>query len=250
MSLKLLRQVLPIVLVAAAVAGCESQSASVTEDDPGYKALLAGDYATAQKEFEPKQAKDPHDPYFELDLAAAYQQLGRLDLAEALDRQAMVDGKDVYPPHTTFARDNGKSIAFIACENIGIARHTEGCAPVAVNNPPPPPAPKNFVVFFDFNKSKLTPDSERVVAEAVKTAKETGATSIQVTGYTDTVGSDSYNLGLSVRRASAVKSAMLGNGMANVSVDGRGFHDLLVPTGPGVREPQNRRAVIMIGGNP
>jgi OOP family OmpA-OmpF porin len=30
-------------------------------------------------------------------------------------------------------------------------------------------------------------------------------------------------------------------------IQGKGFHDLLVPTGPGVREPQNRRAVIDLG---
>jgi OOP family OmpA-OmpF porin len=29
-----------------------------------------------------------------------------------------------------------------------------------------------------------------------------------------------------------------------IAIEGKGFHDLLVATGPGVREPQNRRAVI------
>lgn len=138
MSRVFLRQVLPMACLAFALAACESESASVTEDDPGYKALYSGDYQTSQREFEPMQAKNPHDPYLQLDLAVAYQQLGRLDLAEALNRQAMVDGKNVYPPHTTFARDNGKSIADIACENIGISHHTTGCEPVAMNNPPAP----------------------------------------------------------------------------------------------------------------
>jgi len=35
---------------------------------------------------------------------------------------------------------------------------------------------------------------------------------------------------------------------SGIAVDGKSFHDPLVPTGPGVREPQNRRAVIDMGG--
>ena len=68
-----------------------------------------------------------------------------------------------------------------------------------------------------------------MVSEAVRTAKANGFVKVLVTGHTDTVGSDSYNQALSLRRATAVKNP-------------------LVPTGPGVREPQNRRAVIDLGG--
>ena len=34
---------------------------------------------------------------------------------------------------------------------------------------------------------------------------------------------------------------------STIGVEGKGFTDPLVPTGPGVREPQNRRAVIDLG---
>ncbi|HEY8698525.1 MAG TPA: OmpA family protein [Rhizomicrobium sp.] len=119
--------------------------------------------------------------------------------------------------------------------------------------PPPPPAPpapvKTFIVFFDFNKSNLTSEAQNVVAEAVKTAKQAGAVRILITGHTDTVGSDSYNQGLSERRATAVKDEMVREGLAENEIEtvGKSFHDPLVPTGPGVREPQNRRAVIDLG---
>jgi outer membrane protein OmpA-like peptidoglycan-associated protein len=118
--------------------------------------------------------------------------------------------------------------------------------------PPPPPMPmptKTFVVFFDFNKSNLTAEAQSVVGEAVKTAKSSGMVRVLVTGHTDTVGSDSYNMGLSVRRAQSVKDEMVREGIdgSGVSIEGKGFHDPLVPTGPGVREPQNRRAVIDLG---
>ena len=72
---------------------------------------------------------------------------------------------------------------------------------------------------------------------------------IVVTGHTDTVGSMAYNQGLSERRADSVKTEMVREGMnaGDITTAGRNFSDPLVPTGPGVREPQNRRAVIDLG---
>ncbi len=117
--------------------------------------------------------------------------------------------------------------------------------------PPPPPAPvRTFIVFFDFDKTALSPEAEGVISEAVKTARETTAVRILITGHTDTVGSAAYNQTLSVRRADSVKEDMIRDGMQadDISTVGKGFDDPLVATGPGVREPQNRRAVIDLGG--
>ncbi len=126
--------------------------------------------------------------------------------------------------------------------------------PPAPPPPPPPPAPaavRTFIVFFDFNKSNLTSEAESVVAEAVKTAQTSGPVRIVITGHTDTVGSDSYNQALSQRRADTVKDQMVSDGLAadQISTVGKSLPDRLVPTGPNVREPQNRRAVIDLGGN-
>jgi outer membrane protein OmpA-like peptidoglycan-associated protein len=106
-----------------------------------------------------------------------------------------------------------------------------------------------YIVFFDFDKSNLTDAAQAVVAEAVKTAKTSGFVRVQVVGHTDTVGSDGYNQALSVRRAEAVKDEMVREGLdgSTIAIEGKSFHDPLVPTGPGVREPQNRRAVIDLG---
>jgi len=108
---------------------------------------------------------------------------------------------------------------------------------------------KTFIVFFDFNKSNLTAEAQNVVQEAVKAAKEQGMVKVLITGHTDTVGSHSYNQKLSERRAETVKDEMVREGMDGSTIDtvGKSFDDPLVPTGPGVREPQNRRAVIELG---
>ena len=69
-----------------------------------------------------------------------------------------------------------------------------------------------------------------------------------VTGHTDTVGSAAYNQALSERRAASVKAALVADGVAagEITTIGAGKTALLVPTADGVREPQNRRAQIVL----
>ncbi len=127
--------------------------------------------------------------------------------------------------------------------------------PFVAPPPPPPPMPvapppvTTYIVFFDFNKSNLTEAAQAVVVQAVNTAKTNGFVKVQIVGHTDTVGSDKYNMNLSLQRAQAVKEEMVREGLdgTTIGIDGKGYHDPLVPTGPGVREPQNRRAVIDLG---
>jgi outer membrane protein OmpA-like peptidoglycan-associated protein len=116
----------------------------------------------------------------------------------------------------------------------------------------PLPAARNFLVFFEFDKSNLSGEAREVVAQAVSAARQSGQVRILVTGHTDTVGSFRYNQALSERRARSVKSEMvrLGLDKNEIATIGKSFSDPLVPTGPGVREPQNRRAVIDLGDVP
>ena len=127
--------------------------------------------------------------------------------------------------------------------------------------PPPPPAPapavvtetvqtpRQFMVFFDFDRSNLSADAKEIVAKAVDAARQVGTVRIVVTGHTDTVGSRRYNQALSERRAAAVKREMMRDGFDghNIVTIGRNFSEPLIATGPGIREPQNRRAVIDLG---
>jgi hypothetical protein len=107
--------------------------------------------------------------------------------------------------------------------------------------------PHSYLVFFDFNKSDLTPAAVKIVDQAAADAAAGKATTLQVTGYTDTVGSDAYNLRLSKRRAMAVQAELAKQGIPAdaVAIFAKGKHDLLVPTADGVKEPQNRRVSIV-----
>jgi outer membrane protein OmpA-like peptidoglycan-associated protein len=130
-------------------------------------------------------------------------------------------------------------------------RYNFGVAPP----PPPPPAQppiaqpaRSYLVFFDWDKATLTDRARQIIKEAADNSTRVQYTKIEVNGYTDTSGTPKYNLGLSVRRARAVEAELVKNGVPANAITIQGFGDthLLVPTGPGVREPQNRRVEIII----
>ena len=105
------------VALALATAGC-AKTVGVDPSSLGYKDLSAHDYTGARDAFAEADAKDPHDPFVELNLAAAYQNLGRMDLAEPLYVSVLDDGKGVRPEETTNPSDSGKTLAEIACTNL------------------------------------------------------------------------------------------------------------------------------------
>jgi hypothetical protein len=128
------------------------------------------------------------------------------------------------------------------------------CASEPPPPPPPPPPPvaqaPTFMVFFDWDSSRLSPASLNVITQAVTAFRSTGNARVTATGHTDTSGSDTYNMALSLRRANAVKNEMVRQGVPAdaIAVVGKGESQLLVPTGDNVREPQNRRVEIVVGG--
>jgi outer membrane protein OmpA-like peptidoglycan-associated protein len=121
-------------------------------------------------------------------------------------------------------------------------------APHAAARPMAADVASNFQVFFDFNKSDLTPEAKRIIASAAQEFKKAGYASISVTGHTDTVGTPAYNQKLSERRARAVEMELkkLGVESSHIKEMGVGENGLMVPTADGVREAQNRRAEIVL----
>ena len=120
-------------------------------------------------------------------------------------------------------------------------------APAAAVAPAPAPA-HSYLVFFDWDKATLTDRARQIIKEAADNSTKVQYTRIEVNGYTDTSGTPKYNQGLSVRRAQAVQAELVRDGVPQSAISIQGFGDthLLVPTGAGVREPQNRRVEIII----
>ncbi|HLG49424.1 MAG TPA: OmpA family protein [Reyranella sp.] len=106
----------------------------------------------------------------------------------------------------------------------------------------------SFMVFFDWDKSELNATSIETIARAAAAYRAKGGAQIRATGHTDTSGPQTYNMALSLRRANAVKDALVRDGVPanDISVVGLGESQPLVRTGDGVREAQNRRVEIVI----
>lgn len=126
--------------------------------------------------------------------------------------------------------------------------------PPPVAPPPPPPPPvvacptSDFVVYFEWDRSNLNQAALETIDAAVNRARQCNVSGAVVVGHTDTSGSPQYNIGLSERRASVVRDALVARGMSASSVrtEARGEADLARPTRDGVREPLNRRSAVTI----
>jgi outer membrane protein OmpA-like peptidoglycan-associated protein len=121
--------------------------------------------------------------------------------------------------------------------------------PEAAPPPPPPPPPVNsFMVFFDWDRSNLSQQALATIQQAASAYKTKGSARITATGHADRSGPENYNMALSLRRANAVKDALVRDGVppTAITVIGKGETQPLVPTADGVREPQNRRVEIVL----
>lgn len=75
---------------------------------------------------------------------------------------------------------------------------------------------------FDFDNDTLTTKGIEVVNNVAEQLKSTGAKEAKVVGFTDRLGSDSYNLELSQRRADRVKKQLIEKGV-NINITSIGY---------------------------
>jgi len=131
---------------------------------------------------------------------------------------------------------------------LRFGNHQDLTPQVVASAPPPAPPPpaRQYVIYFGFNKCNVTADADTVLSDAAASAKQLGSVAIKIVGHTDTVGSQRANQRLSECRASAAKTNLVGKGIpaGSISSTGAGETQLVVQTGDGMKEPQNRRATI------
>lgn len=102
-----------------------------------------------------------------------------------------------------------KQAPVIVFENARPARAPEAAAPRPIRH-----AALNETVLFNFNSAALTPAGKRTLDEMLERVRSSGSrvSLAMITGHTDPIGSESFNLDLSRRRARVVASYLIANG--------------------------------------
>jgi outer membrane protein OmpA-like peptidoglycan-associated protein len=106
-------------------------------------------------------------------------------------------------------------------------------------------------VLFDTGKAELNAGATRKLDQLAQFLSEHKDRRVQIDGFTDSVGTDSFNLDLSQRRAEAVRSALLTRGIDSSRIGTQGYgkaFPVANNTDSGGRQ-LNRRVEVVIGGD-
>ncbi|MCD6705804.1 MAG: OmpA family protein [Thiobacillus sp.] len=130
-------------------------------------------------------------------------------------------------------------------------------APVAAAPEPAPlapvaePAPVATLVLegvnFDFDKAVIRPQDYAILDQNIVALKEWGDVDVEVAGHTCNIGTDEYNLGLSLRRAEAVRNYLVSKGVSADRLTVRGYGESRPAFSNATREgrAQNRRVELV-----
>ena len=111
-----------------------------------------------------------------------------------------------------------------------------------------PPAAATYTLQFLTGGATLTPQSQAEFEAILTAAVARPGGEIVITGHTDTTGTPEANDRISQERANSLRDLLVGRGFPRerIRAVGRGQRELLVQTGPGVDEAQNRRVSIVV----
>jgi outer membrane protein OmpA-like peptidoglycan-associated protein len=136
-------------------------------------------------------------------------------------------------------------------ENFSIKKNTVG-KPIFLEVPLQKIAVGKKVVlkniFFDTNKFDLKPESKTELEKMIEFLLENQKVSIELSGYTDNIGDDAYNLELSKNRAKAVFNYLVANKILpnRLSYKGYGKTNPMATNGTEDGRANNRRTEFLI----
>jgi outer membrane protein OmpA-like peptidoglycan-associated protein len=105
-------------------------------------------------------------------------------------------------------------------------------------------------VLFDFNKYTLRPGAKEKLAKISGIILSHPGLRLEVDGYTDSIGSDAYNMKLSDERADAVRGYLTAQGIASDNVTAKGFgkENPVATNDTAAGRQQNRRVELVVSG--
>jgi outer membrane protein OmpA-like peptidoglycan-associated protein len=106
-------------------------------------------------------------------------------------------------------------------------------------------------VLFAFNKYELKPEARERLAKISGIVLAYPDLKLEIDGYTDSIGSDDYNLTLSEKRAASVRDYLTGSGvsMNNVTAHGFGKSSPVADNSSAAGRQLNRRVELIVSGD-
>ncbi|MDP2847384.1 MAG: OmpA family protein [Humidesulfovibrio sp.] len=110
-----------------------------------------------------------------------------------------------------------------------------------------PEKPVRFILNFESETTRLTPESQALLPKVLSTARERSSRDIAIVGHASAAGDENYNIDISRRRAEIVRKLLLKAGMPPEAfeVASHGSANPLVISG-NPHEPKNRRVEVTV----
>jgi outer membrane protein OmpA-like peptidoglycan-associated protein len=271
MNKKLFKEIGLALLVCACAstprpnAALESARAAVqiAEADPNVTKYAALDLDAAKKDLEVAESAALHhddaavaQPAY---LAAQTARLAQLRASAKADDARVAAGQAERDQIQLAARAREANTANVARDQAAAARDQEAeksaRLQAEVDALKAKPTDRGLVltlgdVLFETGKAELNSGASRKLDQLAQFLTEHPERRVQIDGYTDSVGTDSYNLDLSQRRANAVRSALQMRGIdaTRITTQGYGKEFPVASNADSGGRQLNRRVEIIIGG--
>jgi outer membrane protein OmpA-like peptidoglycan-associated protein len=245
-------------------AALESAHAAVNaaEMDPNVAKYAALDLDSAKKDLAIADDAAAHHKDAEIAqpayLAAQNARLAQMHAAAKADDARVAAGQAERDQIMLAARNrevqNAKVATNVALDQRDQATQEAARLQAEVDDLKAKPTPRGLVltlgdVLFDTGRAELNPGAGRKLDQLAQFLSEHKDRRVQIDGFTDSVGTDSYNEDLSRRRADAVKSALMVRGIdsSRISTQGYGKSFPVANNSDSGGRQLNRRVEVVIG---
>jgi outer membrane protein OmpA-like peptidoglycan-associated protein len=180
----------------------------------------------------------------------------RVAAGQAERDQIMLAARTREADNAKMAAANSKQVADSALNERDQANEETARVQAELDALKATPTPRGMVltlgdVLFETGRAELNSGSGRKLDQIAQFLAEHRDRRVQIDGFTDSVGTESYNEDLSQRRASAVREALISRGVESTRIGTQGYgksYPVASNSDSGGRQ-LNRRVEVVIGGN-